>query len=149
MKARSAAIALIALAPCLLLAQESAEKVMEKRVREFHHVIGLNDKEAWKAFIKENYTQALIDKPTKASRSGDGGNEVINPASAGNLENKAAIFRMLHDDFGGSEITALTQKGNQAVLSLLAVSGLVGTFRFTFEKAGPYKIDALAAEAGN
>jgi hypothetical protein len=149
MKGRSAALALFVVIPCLLLAQETAEKVMEKRVREFHRVIGLNDKEAWKAFIKENYTQALIDKPTKASKSGDAGNEVINPSSADNLENKAAIFRMLHDDFGGSEITALTQKGNQAELSLLAVSGLVGTFRFTFEKVSPYKIDGLAVEAGN
>jgi hypothetical protein len=149
MKARPAALALLTLAPGFLLAQQSAESVMEKRIREFHRVIGLNDKEAWKNFIKENYTQALIDKPTKASKSGDAGNEVIRPASSDNIENKAAVFRMLHDDFGGSEITSLTLKGNQAELSLLAVSGLVGTFRFTFEKAGPYKIDALAAEAGN
>jgi hypothetical protein len=149
MNTRPVALALFVVTPCLLLAQQAAEKVMEKRVREFHRVISLNEREAWKQFIKENYTQALIDKPTKASKSGDGGNEVISPAPSDNIEDKAAVFRMLHDDFGGSEITSLTLKGNQAELSLLAVSGLVGTFRFTFEKAGPYKIDALAAEAGN
>ncbi len=47
-------------------AQESLEKVMEKRAKEMHRVIGLTDKEQWKKFIKENFTQALIDKPMQA-----------------------------------------------------------------------------------
>jgi hypothetical protein len=42
-------------------AQETS--VIEKRAQEFHGVINLNDKQEWIKFIKENYTQALIDKP--------------------------------------------------------------------------------------
>ncbi len=34
-------------------------------------------------------------------------------------------------------------------MSLLAVSGLVGTFRITFGKSSPYRIDGLVVEASN
>ena len=42
------------------LAQEVS--VMEKRARELHRVISLDDKQQWIKFIKENFTQSLIDK---------------------------------------------------------------------------------------
>ncbi len=57
-------------------AQESA--TMEKRAREMHRVIGLDDKQQWIKFIKENYTQALIDKQqTMKVQSNDNGNVSI------------------------------------------------------------------------
>ena len=46
-------------------AQESMEKVMEKRAREMHRVLGLSRKDEWKKFVKENYSQSLIDKPMR------------------------------------------------------------------------------------
>jgi hypothetical protein len=41
--------------------------VMEKRAREMHKAILSSDKEQWKKFINENYSQALIDKPMRAA----------------------------------------------------------------------------------
>jgi hypothetical protein len=58
------------------LAQEIS--VMEKRARELHRVINLNDKSAWIKFIKENYTEALIDKRMTAKVQTNDGDGVSN-----------------------------------------------------------------------
>ena len=87
-------------------AQESMEKVMEKRAREMHRVIALTDKEQWRKYIKENYTQALIDKPMRATvkEKGSGASsESSDVKKADNLEAKVTMFERLHNDFGGSK----------------------------------------------
>jgi hypothetical protein len=58
------------------LAQEIS--VMEKIARELHRVINLNDKSAWIKFIKENYTEALIDKRMTAKVQTNDGDGVSN-----------------------------------------------------------------------
>ena len=142
---------------CILLtsfAQESMEKVMEKRAKEMHRVIGLTDKEQWKKFVKENYTQALIDKPMKA-RIESSENGVASAASTpetkavDNLEAKAGMFQRLHGDFGNSKIISITPTGEKMAMVLKNEMGLTGTFNLKFDKASPYKIDGLGIEVGD
>src|SRR5688572_26185313 len=85
------------------LAQEM-QKVMENRAREMHRVIGLSEKEQWKKFIQENYTQALIDKPMRVVTSENGATASSQSKTPDNLEAKASMFQRIHDDFGKSKI---------------------------------------------
>jgi len=134
-------------------AQDSMEKVMEKRAREMHRVIGLTDKEQWKKFIKENYTQALIDKPMQAkvqtSENGKTSSSTFDTKAADNLEAKAGMFQRLHNDFGGSKILSLKPTGEKMEMVLKNDMGMMGTFNLKFDKASPYKIDGLGIEVGD
>lgn len=134
-------------------AQESLEKVMEKRAREMHRVIGLTDKEQWKKFVKENYTQTLIDKPMQAkvqtSENGKTSSSTSETKAADNLEAKASMFQRLHNDFGGSKILSLKPTGEKMEMVLKNDMGMMGTFTLKFEKASPYKIDGLGIEVGD
>jgi len=133
------------------LAQETREQVMEKRAREMHRVIGLNDRAAWKKFIKENYTQALIDKPMRAKvqTSDNGSDKSSETSSADNLEAKTNMFERLHNDFGGSQINSLKVTGDDVEMIVLGDMGLKGTFRLKFDVAKPYLISGLGISADN
>ncbi|MEK6780092.1 MAG: hypothetical protein AABY93_00195 [Bacteroidota bacterium] len=132
--------------------QESIEKVMEKRAREMHRVIGLADKEQWKKFIKENYTQALIDKPMRvtvqSSEKNSSSNASSETKSDDNLEAKTTLFRQLHNDFGSSKIISLNPMGEKTEMVLKNDMGMTGTFTLKFDKDSPYKIDGLGVEVG-
>ena len=133
-------------------AQESMEKVMEKRAKEMHRVISQTDKEQWRKFIKENYTQALIDKPmrTTVKESGPGTPSTTPEVKAAdNLEAKVNMFERLHCDFGGSKITSI--KSNEEILKMTLDngSGLIGIFQLKFDKNKPYLIDGLGIQAEN
>lgn len=134
-------------------AQESMEKIMEKRAKEMHRVIGLSDKEQWKKFIKENYTQALIDKPMQAriqtSEDGYTSASTSEIKSADNLEAKANMFQQLHNDFGNSKIISLKPADEKLTMVLKNDLGMTGTFNLKFDKASPYKIDGLGVEVGD
>ena len=132
-----------------LLAQEIG--VMEKRAREMHRVIGLSDKEQWKKFMKENYTQTLIDKPMRAvSETSDNGatssSSANQPKAADNLEAKAAMFQRLHEDFGKSKILSITSSDGKVEMVVKNEDGLSGTFILKFDKNKPYLIDGLGIE---
>ena len=133
------------------LAQEVT--IMEKRARELHRVINLNDKQAWIKFIKENYTQALIDKPMTAKvQTNDGGSltsakEELKDSDK--IEAKAKMFARLHEDFSGSKIVSIKPEGDKLEMILNNGDGLTGTFKLRFEKAKPYLIDGIGIEAGN
>jgi hypothetical protein len=145
-------IAMLVVASSILaLAQESREQVMEKRAREMHRVLGLNDRAAWKKFIKDNYTQALIDKPMRAKVqiSDNGSDKSSETSSADNLEAKAGMFERLHNDFGDSKITSLKVTGDDVEMIVLGDMGLKGTFHLKFEQAKPYLIGGLGIAAGN
>src|SRR5690348_18156781 len=87
--------------------QEAMEKAMEKRAREMHRVIGLNDKDEWKRFINENYTQRLIDKPMHSKmQTADNGSALSEVKSEDNIEAKAELFKRLHTDFADSQIAS-------------------------------------------
>jgi adenylosuccinate synthase len=132
------------------LAQETAQKVMEKRAREMHRVVGLSDKEQWKKFMKENYTQALIDKPmravTETSDNGSTSSTTSEPKAADNLEAKAAMFQRLHNDFGKSKIVSITPGEEKLEMVVKSENGLNATFIFKFDKNKQYLIDGLGIE---
>jgi len=134
-------------------AQDSMEKVMEKRAKEMHRVISLNDKEQWKKFVKENYTQTLIDKPMQAKvQTSDNGNTSTSSTEAkavDNLEAKAGMFQRLHNDFGGSKIVSFKPTGEKMEMVLKNDMGMMRTFNLKFEKNSPYKIDGLGIEVGD
>lgn len=128
--------------------QSSVHPEMEKRVREFHRIIGKQDEAGWKKFILENYTQALIDKPLKTKIVKPDGEE----ASAGNseatnqIDSKVAMYARLHKDFANSKIISIAPEGDQLTMVLQNSSGLNGNFTFTFEKKQAYLIDGLKVE---
>jgi hypothetical protein len=135
----------------LPLAAQEIKQVMENRAREMHRVIGLKDKEQWKKFIKENYTQALIDRPMRAvTQTSDNGSTSISgstqPKSTDNLEAKATMFQRLHDDFGKSKIISITQGDYKVEMVVKNEDGLGGTFILKFDKNKPYLIDGLGIE---
>jgi adenylosuccinate synthase len=133
------------------LAQETVQKVMEKRAREMHRVIGLSDQEQWKKFMKENYTQALIDKPMRAVTE-TSENDSTTPSTtseaktASNLDAKAAMFQRLHQDFGKSKIVSITPLDEKLEMVVKSDDGLNATFLLKFEKSKPYLIDGLGIE---
>lgn len=142
-------LALVIIAPAF--GQEVS--VMEKRAHEFQRVINSSDKQEWIKFIKENYTQALIDKQQtmKVQTNEDGkvstSNEEMNQEDK--LEAKAKMFARLHEDFGGGKLISMKTKDNNLEMVLNNGDGLIGTFKFRFEKTKPYLIDGLGIEAGN
>jgi hypothetical protein len=129
--------------------QDSGEKTMENRAREFYRVIGLTDKNEYKKFMQENYTKAFLEKPVKMSRIVSEGDNTSSSEEKpkDNLEAKTQMYAQLHDDFGGSKIVSVKQKENKVDMVLKSSSGLTGTFTFTFDKAKPYLIDGLGVQA--
>lgn len=152
-------IAGLLLATCAALygyAQDSMEKVMEQRAREMYRVIGLDDPSAWKKFVKENYSQALIDRPMQAKREESVDGEATSSSSSSsdqtpgsNLDKKANMFGMLHRDFGSSKLVSLKPTGDSMEMVLDNGAGLTGTFRLKFDKNKPYLITGLGVQAGN
>ena len=128
-------------------AQETMQQAMEKRAREMHRVIGLSDKEQWRKFIKENYTQALIDKPMKSqvTKSDDSGATSAKKEIPSNLDGKVNMFERLHNDFGEGKITSLKSTGEQLEMALSAAD-LTGTFTLKFSTAKPYLIDGIGIQ---
>src|SRR5260221_1157426 len=117
-------------------AKEPMEKVMEKRAREMHRVIGLNDRDQWKKFIKENYTQALIDKPMRAAVQLDKSSTATPSAeskSADNLEAKVTMFQRLHVDFGNSKIVSIKPAGGKMQMVVDNAVGLHGIIQRTVD----------------
>lgn len=131
-------------------AQDTMEKVMEKRARELHRVICLDDPAQWKKFIRENYTEALINKPMKAQVQGGDGSASASPATneSDPVEGKAKMFKMLHNDFGGSKIASINVAAEKLTM-VLSGNGINGTFSLKFDKGKPYLIDGIGIEVGD
>jgi hypothetical protein len=127
---------------------------MEKRAREMHRVLTVNDKEQWKKFVAENYAQSLIDKPMMTNVQTEENGEVITstqeePTGSPNLEKKATMFARLHDDFAESTVSSLKVSGETATMTLTSPSGMAGKISLKFGKAKPYLIEGLGIEVGN
>lgn len=135
-----------------LHAQDTMDDVMDKRAREFHRVLGLSDKEAYKNFMKENYTKEYLEKPLKVNRvvkESDGSSSTTTSdkdTSLDNLDAKAGMFEQLHNDFGGAKISTLTKNDNKVELIIKSM-GLKGKFTLIFNKEKPYLIEGLGVEA--
>jgi hypothetical protein len=145
-------LALFVLTGFVVRAQETKQQVMEKCAKEMHRIITLSDKEAWRKFIKENYTQTLIDRPMRAQVSkSNGGDATSNKKETGNnLEGKVSMFERLHNDFGGSKISSIKTNGDELEMQLIG-DGLSGSFNIKFTATKPYLIDdvRVRAEAGS
>jgi hypothetical protein len=117
-----------------------------------HRVICLSDKEQWRKFIKENYTQALIDKPMRSqvSKSDDAGSSSEKKEIGSNIDAKVGMFERLHNDFSGSKITSIKPTGDKLEM-VLTNAELSGAFTLKFTAAKPYLIDGVGVqvEAGN
>src|SRR5262245_51699671 len=109
--------------------QESMEKVMESRVREMYRVLCSNDREEWKKFIRENYSQNLIDKPMQAKRetSGSGPAQSSTSSHDGNIDGKAEMYQLLHNDFAGGKITSIKTTG-ETLKMVVSAGDMTGTF---------------------
>lgn len=130
--------------------QESKESIMEKRARAMSSAINSHDREIWKKFIQENYSQALIDRPMKATVQVDGqSSQSSSDSKVSNLEAKTKMFDRLHNDFAGSKITSIKSKDNKTEMVLSTDTGLKGIFNLTFETERPYLISALGVEVEN
>jgi hypothetical protein len=131
-------------------AQDSRNKAIEKRAREFHRVIGLDDKEQWKKFITENYTQAFINKPMKAVvKTSDQSTTTSQTSVTGeSVEEKSGMFQRLHQDFGSSKILSLKPRDENLEMILESTNGLKGVFNLKFDKKAPYLIDGISIEVG-
>jgi hypothetical protein len=124
-------------------AQEVRSKAIEKRAREFHRVIGLEDKALWKKFITENYSQALIDK---AMKSVVNINSQSTTTTAENIDEKTGMFQRLHQDFGDSKIVSLKPVDDNLEMILESSKGLKGTFNLKFNTKDPYLIDGIGID---
>lgn len=134
---------------CPAFAQDAAKKVMEQRARELHRVLTVANKEQWKKFIRENYTQALIDKPMRAVvDDGEGKTEETDKDQKDMVEGKAGMFQMLHNDFGDGKIISLKPNADKLVMVIQNGDGLRGTFTLTFETAEPFRIAGIGIDAG-
>lgn len=113
--------------------QDSPEKTMEQRAREMHRVILLSDKEAWRKFIKENYTQKLIDKPMRqnvqtSEDKGSGASTTSQTSTADNLEAKVGMYARLHEDFKDSKVTSIRPITDGIEMTAETPEGMVGVF---------------------
>ena len=130
---------------------QDMSKTMESRAREMVRVIGLTDREAWKKFIAENYTKALIEKPMQAKRqtSDDRSSSQSSSTQVGTIEGKAGMYQMLHNDFGAGTISSLNVTAETLKMVVQGGSGMAGTFTLKFSKEKPYLIDGIGVEVGN
>lgn len=130
-------------------AQEKS-KLMETRAREMVRVIGLDDREAWKSFIRENFTKSLINKgmQAKTTTSDDTSVSKSNKADEGNIEGKAGMFERLHKDFGTPKVASLNIQG-EVVKMVVSGTNFDGTFTLRFTNESPWLIDGLGIEVGN
>jgi hypothetical protein len=131
-----------------VFAQDKKQTTMEKRERELHRVIGVNDKELWKKFMRENYSKAMLEKPVKSNvettEKESTNSTTTEPAD--NLEEKSKVFERLHGNFGNSKIVSLKTVNERIEMILENESGLKGDFTITFENQPPFLINRIAVE---
>lgn len=141
-------ILLLAVALSVQCFSQTLEEEMEKKAREFHRVIGLNDKGQWKKFIQENYAKSFIERPMQTKVSGqEGGSETSTTTNVqGTIEDKVKMFERLHEDFGDSKIGSVKTTG-EGVEMVLDGEDITGTFKFKFEKTKPYLITGIGMNA--
>jgi len=122
---------------CISLSAFSQDaSIMEKKARELHRVIGLDDKAQWTKFVKENYTAALIAKPINGKVNANGTETSLSEATkaSNDVEAKANLLGRLHQDFGDSKIVSIKPVEDKLDMVLSTDSGLMGTFSLKFDK---------------
>ena len=117
-------------------AQDAKQTTMEKRARELHRVMGVNDKEQWKKFMKENYTKSMLERPVKSSietpKRVD--NSASSTSTADKLEEKLKVFERLHDNFANSKIVSLKTVDEKIEMIIENTSDAKGKFQYHLRK---------------
>lgn len=117
--------------------------------RELHRVMGLNDKEQWKKFMKENYTNSLQERPVKSTvetTDKEPSTSSNTTSSAHILEEKLKVFERLHENFKNSWILSLRPVGHNIEMTIESTSDAKAEFIIAFENKQPYLIDRIRAE---
>lgn len=123
---------------------------MENRAREMYRVMCIDDQAVWEKFVGDNYSKALIDKPFRGRvvTSVDG-KTTRKEESASNLQEKAGLFKQLHQDFHDGKLVSISTQDNTLKMVLKGRDGLTGTFDLKFEADSPYRIDALGVDVNH
>jgi hypothetical protein len=124
---------------------DKRQTTMEKRAKELHRVMGLNEKEKWKTFMLENYSKSLLERPVKSTinTSEEGSTTSTSATTADKLEEKLKMFERLHQDFGSSKVVSMKTVNERIEMILENTSGLKGNFSIAFEKQSPFLIDGI------
>lgn len=133
----------------IAFSQTDKSKTLEQRARAFHAAISQADKEGWKNYITQNFTQALIDRPMRAKVvTAENDNTTSSSTTNTNtqIEAKLAMFERLHDDFAKGKISNVNVEGDKVTMTIITDAGMTGVFRLESESNAPWKIEKLGIE---
>ena len=130
------------------ISQSDNTKRLEQRAKDFHDAISKNDKDIWLNYMKENFTNALIERPMRAqvaTTESDGtSNNTTNAETK--IDAKVSMFRQLHGDFGKSRLRSVKVSGKKIEMILFSENGMKGIFSFEVEEKSPWRIDSMTIE---
>lgn len=144
------AIAMFSLFVVFAAQSQDKKAIIENRCREMVRVIIAGEKDEWRKFIKENYTEAWINKKMRAQIQGgpDAGAQTNTTTDEmANLEAKVGLFQRLHDDLGKGTITNLKVDGDNADVQVKGETGLDLSLSLKFIPDAPHLIDGLSVQA--
>ncbi|HEY0741789.1 MAG TPA: hypothetical protein VGD40_10010 [Chryseosolibacter sp.] len=140
-------ITLLLLSICsYAMCQKDNTQILEQRAKDFHVAISKDDKEVWRKFMNNNFTNDLIERPMRAKIStseNDGTNTSSNNETR--VAEKLHMFQQLHEDFGSGNISSITVTGN-TVKMIVTAGGRKGIFLLTCEDKPSWLIDKLGIE---
>lgn len=109
---------------------QKKEEVIEKRLRELHVVLSIDDPAKWESYIKENYTPSYIERR--------------------GLDNIKGVYKKVADNWSQSKVISFGEVGEQYELIIRRNDDAQKLqYLMTPEKDKPWRIDALAFEVGN
>lgn len=142
-------IAIFSLLTVFAAQAQDKKTIIENRCKELVRVLNLSEKDQWRKFIKENYTEAWINKKMRLQVQGgpDGGAQTNTTDDSVNLEAKVGLFQRFHDDLGKGTITDLKIDGDNADVQVKGETGLNLTLALKFLPDAPHLIDGLSVQA--
>jgi hypothetical protein len=126
--------------------QEISLQTMEKKAKEMIRVISLSDESAYRKFIKENYTEQLINKPMRRKVDSPDGSKATEDKAESNGEAKVKMYGMLHGDIGNGKILSMKRDGDKLTVDVSGDTGSSVTFVLTFLKTEPGLIDGFSVQ---
>ncbi len=128
---------------------QDKKTIIENRCKELVRVLNLGEKDQWRKFIKENYTEAWINKKMRLQVQGgpDGGAPANNNNETTELESKVGLFQRFHDDLGKGTISDIKIDGDNADVQVKRETGLDLSFALKFTPVAPHLIDGLGVQA--
>ena len=140
-------ILLLLLTSSISYSQDDRNKVVESRCKELVRVIGVADREVWKKFIIENYTQELINKPVRTTiQGGMAGGNSNSSESMNSVEGKANMYQRMHDDVGQGKIKNIKIDGEKVDVEVETTTGTSLNFALKFQLNSPYLIDGFSVQ---